>query len=282
LLHMIVSAIDGAQLQELICQILQGHLIMFRKDSFLSVLNASLDWETLEQYFLWQLISAHNIPVEHVMPILPKLDFTQHAEALSSILVLLKQECPSSDLLRIIMCRDCKKTDYFVVSILKYWAQEFEDKLAEHINQQVSKFNGTPKKRQRSGSSSKKDSPSIEQVLLHLDHVRQVFLNNENIQHALQQVQQTASESLKTKFSDLLALAEDIDDIKSTRVLRGLPVRKAASASAAMGLDIRPPRSKSKKVQESSGSETESSSEEEIKPKPKKRKKALPVEDDSD
>lgn len=56
---------------------------------------------------------------------------------------------PSSDLLRIIMCRDCKKTDYFVVSILKYWAQEFEDKLAEHINQQVSKFNGTPKKRQR-------------------------------------------------------------------------------------------------------------------------------------
>jgi hypothetical protein len=47
------------------------------------------------------------------------------------------------------MCRDCKKTDYFVVSILKYWAQEFEDKLAEHINQQVSKFNGTPKKRQR-------------------------------------------------------------------------------------------------------------------------------------
>ncbi|XP_052100494.1 integrator complex subunit 3-like isoform X1 [Mytilus californianus] len=287
LLHMIVSAIDGAQLQELICQILQGHLIMFRKDSFLSVLNASLDWETLEQYFLWQLISAHNIPVEHVMPILPKLDFTQHAEALSSILVLLKQECPSPDLLRIIMCRDCKKTDYFVVSILKYWAQEFEDKLAEHINQQVSKFNGTPKKRQRSGSSSKKDSPSIEQILLHLDHVRQVcknisFLNNENIQHALQQVQQTASESLKTKFSDLLALAEDIDDIKSTRVLRGLPVRKAASASAAMGLDIRPPRSKSKKVQESSGSETESSSEEEIKPKPKKRKKALPVDDDSD
>lgn len=62
------------------------------------------------------------------------------------------------------------------------------------------------------------------------------------------------------RFSDLLALAEDIDDIKSTRVLRGLPVRKAASASAAMGLDIRPPRSKSKKVQESSGSETESSS----------------------
>ena len=63
------------------------------------------------------------------------------------------------------------------------------------------------------------------------------------------------------RFSDLLALAEDIDDIKSTRVLRGLPVRKAASASAAMGLDIRPPRTKSKKShQESSDSDSDSSS----------------------
>ena len=37
--------------------------------------DASLEWETIEQYFLWQLISVHNIPVEHIMPILPKLEF---------------------------------------------------------------------------------------------------------------------------------------------------------------------------------------------------------------
>ncbi|KAK3097008.1 hypothetical protein FSP39_005554 [Pinctada imbricata] len=279
LLQMIVSAIDGTQLQELICQILQGHLIMFRKDSFLSVLNASLDWETLEQYFLWQLIAAHNIPVDYVMPVLPKLDFTSHAEALSSILVLLKQECPSPDLIRPVLCRECKRTDYFAVSILKYWAQEYEDKLAELILSQVTKLNGTPKKRQRT-SSSKKDNVSVEQILGHLDHMRQVcknisFLNNENIQHALQSVQQSASESLKSKFSDLLALADDIEsDYKSTRVLRGLPVRKAASASAAMGLDGRTSRKNNKKnVQEESSSETESSEDEEIKPKAKRRKK---------
>ena len=38
--------------------------------------DASLEWETIEQYFLWQFIAAHNIPVEHLMPILPKLEFT--------------------------------------------------------------------------------------------------------------------------------------------------------------------------------------------------------------
>jgi len=38
--------------------------------------DASLEWETIEQYFLWQLIAVHSIPVEDVMPVLPKLDFS--------------------------------------------------------------------------------------------------------------------------------------------------------------------------------------------------------------
>lgn len=63
------------------------------------------------------------------------------------------------------------------------------------------------------------------------------------------------------RFSDLLALAEDIEDMKTTRVLRGLPVRKAASASAAMGLDNRSQKySKSKKLpHEDSDTESDSS-----------------------
>ncbi|XP_052276619.1 integrator complex subunit 3-like isoform X2 [Dreissena polymorpha] len=181
LLHMVVSTIDGSQLQELICQILQGNLVMFRKESFLKVLNASLEWETLEQYFLWQLITAHNIPLDYMMPILPKLDYHSHAEALTSIMILLKQDCPSSDLLRPILCRECKKNDFFTVSILNYWAQEFEDKLAELIYTQFAKVNsggGTPsKKRHRPGSNSKKDVPTADQILAHLDHMRQICRN---------------------------------------------------------------------------------------------------------
>ena len=38
--------------------------------------DASLEWETIEQYFLWQLVMAHNIPVEHILPILPKLEYS--------------------------------------------------------------------------------------------------------------------------------------------------------------------------------------------------------------
>lgn len=92
LLNLIVSTIDASQLQELICHILQGRLVMFRRDSFLAVLSASLEWETFEQYCLWQLVGAHNIPVDYILPILPRLEFSNHAEALTSILLLLKQE----------------------------------------------------------------------------------------------------------------------------------------------------------------------------------------------
>lgn len=39
LMLLICSTIDGTQLLDLMCQILQGHLVMFRKDSIVSVLS---------------------------------------------------------------------------------------------------------------------------------------------------------------------------------------------------------------------------------------------------
>lgn len=92
LLHLVVSTVDSCQLQELICQIMQGQLKMLEKDSFSSLLTASLGWETFEQYCFWQLIFAHDFPIKYVLPVLPKLQFKDHAEALTSILFMLKQE----------------------------------------------------------------------------------------------------------------------------------------------------------------------------------------------
>lgn len=92
LLHLVVSTVDACQLQELICLIMQGHLKMLKKESFTSLLTTSLNWETFEQYCLWQLIFAHDFPIDYVLPVLPKLQFRDHAEALSSILFMLKQE----------------------------------------------------------------------------------------------------------------------------------------------------------------------------------------------
>lgn len=65
---------------------------MFQRNSFNALLSASLNWETFEQFCLWQLVSAHGIPMNYVLPILPRLEYSSHSEALTAILLMLKQE----------------------------------------------------------------------------------------------------------------------------------------------------------------------------------------------
>ncbi|KFM81552.1 Integrator complex subunit 3, partial [Stegodyphus mimosarum] len=243
---------------------------MFRKDSFLSVLNASLEWESFEQFCLWQLISAHNIPLDYILPILPKLEFTAHSEALTSILLLLKQEKPTPDLLKHVMSREVKANDQFAVSALNYWAQDHEDKLAELISSQLSK-SGSALKRKRQ-PSSKALGPSIDQILAHLDQLRQnckqnSFFNLEAVQTALMQVQSSCSDAQKTKFSDLFALVEELDDVKVTK-----PARSGGRGKVSGSKNM----TKSKPAVMDSDTETDSTEDDEaIKPKPRKKKRTL-------
>ena len=58
LLYLVVSCVDGPQIQTLLCFIVSRDFIMFKKDSVQSVINVSLTWETFEQYALWQLLSG--------------------------------------------------------------------------------------------------------------------------------------------------------------------------------------------------------------------------------
>lgn len=277
LLNLIVSCIDPTQLQDLICLILQGNIVMFRKDSFLSVLNASLEWEAFEQFSLWQLIAAHNIPLDYILPILPKLEFQAHAEALTSILLLLKQEKPTAELLKHVMCREVKQNDHFVVSVLKYWTQEHEEKLAELIGALLSK-SGTPNKRKRQ-QANKSQGPTVEQTLSHLDQLRQnckqnSFFTLEAVQSSLLQVQASSSDAQKAKYSDLFALVEDLDDYKTSK-----PGRTGGRGKCAG------PKNVSKPKPASMDSETEEEStedEEAVKPKPRKKKRTLLMGFDSD
>lgn len=157
ILHVVVSAIDARQLQDLVCQTLQGNLLMFKQEDIVAVLTASLSWETFEQYCLWQLLTAHNISIDDVLPILPKLEFSSHAEALTSILLMLKQEKPTVEVVRQLFCREAiGESDAFVTSALMYWCQDYEEKLADLVSTLLStRYPGTsPNKRKRTGRFS--------------------------------------------------------------------------------------------------------------------------------
>lgn len=65
---------------------------MFRPDALSSLATSSLNWETMEQYFFWQLVSAHDVNIKVILSNITKLDYNNHPETLTSILLMLKKE----------------------------------------------------------------------------------------------------------------------------------------------------------------------------------------------
>ncbi|XP_069041083.1 integrator complex subunit 3 isoform X1 [Lepisosteus oculatus] len=273
LLNMIVAVIDSTQLQELMCHVMMGNLVMFRKDSVLNILIQSLEWETFEQYSTWQLFLAHSIPLETIIPILQHLKYKEHPEALSCLLLQLRREKPSEEMVKMVLSRPCHPEDQFTTSILRHWAAKHDDLLAEHIKALLIKNNSLPRKRQSLRSSSSKLAQlTLEQILEHLDNLRLSLSNTKHnffsqtpILQALQHVQASCDEAHKMRFSDLFSLAEEYEDSSSKPPKSR---RKAAVSSPRSRKGAAPPASNEEESGSSSASEEEDS-----KPKAPKRKR---------
>ncbi|XP_058475262.1 integrator complex subunit 3 isoform X2 [Solea solea] len=273
LLNMIVAVIDSTQLQELMCHVMMGNLVMFRKDSVLNILIQSLDWETFEQYSTWQLFLAHSIPLETIIPILQHLKYKEHPEALSCLLLQLRREKPSEEMVKMVLSRPCHPEDHFTTSILRHWASKYDDTLGEHIKAQLIKNNNQPRKRQSLRSSSSKLAQlTLEQILEHMDNLRLSLSNTKNnffsqtpILQALQHVQASCDEAHKMRFSDLFALAEEYEESQSKPPKSR---RKAPASSPRSRKGPAPPTNNEEESASSSASEEEDS-----KPKAPKRKR---------
>ncbi|CAL1583978.1 unnamed protein product [Knipowitschia caucasica] len=277
LLNMIVAVIDSTQLQELMCHVMMGNLVMFRKDSVLNILIQSLDWETFEQYSTWQLFLAHSIPLETIIPILQHLKYKEHPEALSCLLLQLRREKPSEDMVKMVLSRPCHPDDHFTTSLLRHWATRHDETLAENIKAQLIKNNSQPRKRQSLRSSSSKLAQlTLEQILEHLDNLRLSLQNVKNnffsqtpILQALQHVQASCDEAHKMRFSDLFSLAEEFEDAQNKPPKSR---RKAAAASSPRQRKGPAPPTATATTEEESASSS-ASEEEDSKPKAPKRKR---------
>lgn len=219
ILRLIVSVIDAKQLQELVFMIVQGNLLMFKTENFLQLLKTSLSWETIEQFFLWQLIHAHDVLLETITPLIPYLDIDKHAEALTAVTLMLRQE-PSADSVKYLFSRDIRADDTFIFTVVKCWCEDYLEKLAEHIfNLVTTRYPATsPNKRKRAaGKSLSTATPAADHILQHLDRLRIQFENQDGlvlfhvewVQRALHLAQSNSSDSQKKQYSDLFALAEE-------------------------------------------------------------------------
>ncbi len=291
LLYLVVSCVDGSQVQTLVCHVVSRDFILFKKDSFGAVVSSSLGWETFEQYALWQLAAAHDLPIDCVVPLLSKLLHPKHAEALTAALLLLKQEKPTAELLKSLLAREAAPGDRFVTSALSYWMLEYDEKLADlvasHLGKQVSQGSGGKRKRNQpvkgasgvgssgTGISGAGLAHGAELTLSHLDQLRQSckqydFFGQRSIQSALQHVRHACTETQKKRFSDLFALADsdsEQEDQQSSKKKKNSSNSVSASPAGKSNK-----RNSAKTLQNASDSFEESSDESEENEKPKTSK----------
>lgn len=63
-LRILLGCVDAKNLRDIIYNVTQGKLTIFRNEGVLDCVRDSLCYETFEQIFLWQLVQAHNVPIE--------------------------------------------------------------------------------------------------------------------------------------------------------------------------------------------------------------------------
>ncbi|CAA9997160.1 unnamed protein product [Nesidiocoris tenuis] len=254
----------------------KGSLTILQDDSLQNILTASLMWETFEQICLWQLVSAHNMPISIIIPVLTKLDFASHAEALSAILLMLQREKPTAELVKQVLSRDVgPHCDRFVMSVLLSWCREHENILAELIASLLSSrcpAVASPNKRKRTGTRASA-APSAERILGHLDRMRtgtKQFYKLDVMQKALHQAQSSCTEVQKSQFSNLFSLLEVEETTRGKGSGRG---RRPANSVA-----------KKKIAKELISDSTDDTSEDEevVKPRQAKKRKKNLVNSDSD
>ncbi|XP_055859113.1 integrator complex subunit 3 homolog [Episyrphus balteatus] len=218
-----LRCVDAKNIRDLMYYIAQGKLALFKHDGLINCIRDSLSYETFEQLCLWQLVQAHDIPLKCLQDILPELESANHPEALCYMLLLLKNEDPNVELIRLLLSRETKtRGDPFVTSALRFWCQRGEEKLSEIIaGLLTSKYpSSSPNKRKRlKGNQSMGSSPSADQILSHLEHYRRSCRHgtgtglyvHDTMQRALQTAFSHSSDSTKKQYSDLFALAAEED-----------------------------------------------------------------------
>uniref|UniRef100_A0A1I8MQF3 SOSS complex subunit A homolog n=1 Tax=Musca domestica TaxID=7370 RepID=A0A1I8MQF3_MUSDO len=222
LLRITLRCIDARNLRDLMYYVAQGKLTLFKADGLIECIRDSLVYETFEQLCLWQLVQAHDVPLKCLQDILPELESANHPEALGYLLLLLKSEEPTNELIRLLLSRETKsRGDPFVTSALRFWCQRSEEKLSEIIASLLtSKYpSSSPNKRKRplKGSSALNSTPSADQVLSHLEHYRRSCRHgtgtglyvHDTMQRALQTAYTHSTESTKKQYSDLFSLAAE-------------------------------------------------------------------------
>lgn len=95
----------------------------FKKESLIDVLNASFNWETIEQIFFWEILMAHEcVSLSYLLPVFNRLDANKHSEAVCHLFQLIKSTEPSYDLVKLVVQR--REEDNLARALLINWCRQ--------------------------------------------------------------------------------------------------------------------------------------------------------------
>ena len=110
----------------------------FKKENLMDVLNTSLQWETIEQIFFWELLIAHDLELENLLPLFNKLDSNRNSEAICYFFQLLKTSDPTFDLVKCIVQR--RVDDNITRALFIHWTRSSgEVKMAQLFTKLLNK-----------------------------------------------------------------------------------------------------------------------------------------------
>merc|ERR1719233_1950317 len=272
LFYLIVSCVDGSQIQHLVYKIVSQQLILLHGDTCLAVMEASLEWETFEQYAFWNIYNAHELPIASIQNFLPKLSSKLHAEALTNVLFILKKKKANMEILNKCIKREPAGDDFLSTLCgfwMKYCPRLLTSAVAELVTKSISQ-DGT-RKRKADPRTRVQEKSSIMQILGHftpaMKNCPELF-EDDAVCKAFQKLSKTCLESTKLNHPEIFEFMASIrkkykseEEQQSQEDDDSLPRRSSS---------FKKPRRKSTSVNykevDSSGSEDE-----EMPPKKKKK-----------
>ncbi|KHN82548.1 Integrator complex subunit 3 [Toxocara canis] len=253
LMKLLAYSLDCSQVLSLMSGNIRENITLFRKDSFPAMLTASLTWETTAQLIFWQLAHGENVPIDWAVQVIPKLQYSKHAEAVGNIYIMLSRldREPNISLLRALLSRPPSPPDMFTVDCLKILIGDSDSvpRIAELLGNLIEKaiHSGdlTPQSSVGKQKRPNQRNVCLEQLFAHLDqfrqsclskasHLAEQFLARRELQLAFDNARKSDKVStLRIRFSELFAVMEILSDdgAQNPRTSRRKAVKKSADLS---------------------------------------------------
>lgn len=254
-LSLIVSHIDPAQLSAVMHQLMNKEYQLFgRQPSKLhKILMESLQWESFEQFSMWQLLNAEGPDPSLVIPSLADMNSKDHPEAISSALLFLKNESSGYSSIASLLSLP---TDHapLVEVIGGRWVSGRPTKCAKFLSQFLE---GLEKKHS--------DKYPVQEVNLVLGHLQSILhlLNSKQIMEASEAALQ---KTLAKQFKSYPQLASTFRDLNKLVSSLGQPADISTAPTS------KKDASGGKRGQGASAASAQEKSSSKHEPKPKRRR----------